>query len=79
MEEHKYRGQLVRVVATKTPGTEYWSARADIRYQDRKGLRFFPLDGPRDKFTSKEAAQKNIIKEAEKYIDRLIKPQASNR
>jgi hypothetical protein len=72
MEEHKYRGQLIRVVATETPGTRHWVARADIRYLDRRGLRFFPLDGPRNKFTTKEAAQKNIIKEAKKRIDSLI-------
>jgi hypothetical protein len=73
MEEHKYRGQLIRVVATKTPGTSYWTARADIRYHDRKGLRFLPLRGPRSRFTTKEAAQKSMIKEAQKYIDRRIK------
>jgi hypothetical protein len=73
MEEHHYRGQLIRVVATKTPGTGYWAARADIRYRDRKGLRFFPLRGPRSKFKSKESAQQNVIKEAKKQIDRLIK------
>jgi hypothetical protein len=72
MEEHEYRGQLIRVVATKTPGTDYWVARADIRCLDRKGLPFFPLDGPRSKFTTKEAAQMNIIKEAKTRIDRLI-------
>jgi hypothetical protein len=69
MEEQKYRGQLIRVVATETPGTEYWVARADIRYQDRKGLRFFPVEGPRDKFTTKEAAEQNIIEEAKRLID----------
>jgi hypothetical protein len=69
MEEHKYRGQLIRVVATETPGTEYWVARADIRYQDRKGLRFFPVEGPRNKFTTKEAAERNIIEEAKRLID----------
>jgi hypothetical protein len=74
MEEHEYRGQIIRVVATETPGTDYWVARADIRYQDRKGLQFFPLEGPRSKFTTKESAEKNIIEEAKKHIDRLIKP-----
>ena len=74
MQEHKYRGQLIRVVATETPGTEYWVARADIRYEDRKGLRFLPLDGPRSKFTTKESAEQNMIKEAKKHIDSLIKP-----
>jgi hypothetical protein len=69
MEEQKYRGQLIRVVATEAPGTQYWVARADVRYQDRKGLRFFPLEGPRDKFTTKEAAERNIIEEAKKLID----------
>jgi hypothetical protein len=73
MEEHKYRGQIIRVVATVTPGTDYWTAQADIRYQDRKGLRFFPLRGPRSKFKSKESAQQNVVKEAKKHIDRLIK------
>jgi hypothetical protein len=73
MEEHKYRGQLIRVVATETPGTEYWVARADIRFQDRKGLRFFPLDGPRSKFTTKAAAERNIIEEAKKQIDTMIR------
>jgi hypothetical protein len=47
--------------------------RADIRFQDRKGLRFFPLDGPRSKFTTKEAAEQNIIEEAKKQIDTMIK------
>jgi hypothetical protein len=70
MEEQKYRGQLIRVVATETPGTEYWVARADVRYQDRKGLRFFPVEGPRDKFTTKEAAERNVIEEAKRLIDR---------
>lgn len=73
MEEYKYRGQLIRVIATETPGTEYWVARADIRYQDRKGLRFFPLEGPRSRFTTKEASQNYIIKEAKKHIDSLIR------
>jgi hypothetical protein len=49
------------------------NARADIRYQDRKGLRFFPLRGPRSKFKSKESAEQNVLKEAKKQIDRLIK------
>ena len=75
MNEHKYRGQLIRVIATETPGTNYWVARADIRYQDRKGLRFFALAGPRTKFTTKEAAELSIIKEAKKRIDILIKPE----
>jgi hypothetical protein len=73
MEEYKYRGQIIRVIATVTPGTDYWTARADIRYQDRKGLRFFPLRGPRNRFKSKESAEQNLLKEAQKQIDRLIK------
>jgi hypothetical protein len=73
MEEYKYRGQIIRVVATVTPGTDYWTARADIRYQDHKGLRFFPLHGPRSEFKSKESALQSVIKEAKKQIDRLIK------
>jgi hypothetical protein len=48
-------------------------ARADIQCLDRKGLRFFPLDAPRSKFTIKEAAQMNPIKEAKRRIDRRIK------
>ena len=36
MKKHQYRDQLIRVVATETPRTQYWGARADIRYQDRK-------------------------------------------
>jgi hypothetical protein len=73
MKEHKYRGQIIRVLATETPGTDYWVARADIRYQDRKGLRFYPLEGPRSRFRTKESAQRNIIREAKKHIDSLIK------
>ena len=61
-------------MATETPGTNYWVARADIRYQDRKGLRFFVLDGPRTKFTTMEAAESSLIQEAKKRIDLLIKP-----
>jgi hypothetical protein len=72
MEEHKYRDQLIRVMATPTPGTQYWVARADVRYNDRKALRFFPLEGPRDKFTSKDAAEQNILAEAKKLIDSLL-------
>jgi hypothetical protein len=75
MKEHNYRGQLIRVIATETPGTEYWVARADIRCQDRKGLRFFPLEGPRNKFTTRESAELNIIKQAKQRIDTLIKQQ----
>lgn len=72
MEEHNYRDQLIRVMATPTPGTEYWVARADVRYNDRKALRFFPLEGPRDKFTSKDAAEQNILAEAKRLIDSLL-------
>jgi hypothetical protein len=73
MKEHQYRGQLIRVVATETPGTNYWVSRADIRFHDRKGLRFFPLDGPRSKFTTREAAEQDIIEAAKKRIDTMIK------
>jgi hypothetical protein len=71
MKEHKYRGQLIRVIATETPGTEHWVARADIRWQDRKGLKFVPLEGPRNKFTTKKSAELNMIEEAKKRIDSL--------
>jgi len=73
MEEQEYRGQFIRVIATKAPGTEYWVARADIRFQDRKGVRFYPLGGPRREFITREAAEQNIIGEAKKLIDLYIK------
>jgi hypothetical protein len=47
--------------------------RADIRFHDRKRLRFFPLDGPRSKFTTKKAAEQDIIEAAKKQIDTMIK------
>jgi hypothetical protein len=69
MQEHQYRDQLIRVIATQTPGTEYWVAKADVRYNDGRKLQFIPVDGPRDKFTSKEEAELNIIQQAKKVID----------
>ena len=54
------------------PGINMEVARADVRYNDRKALRFFPLEGPRDKFTSKDAAEQNILAEAKKLIDSLL-------
>jgi hypothetical protein len=69
MQEHEYRDQLIRVIATQTPGTEYWVAKADVRYNDGKKLQFIPVQGPRDKFTTKEEAELNIIQQAKKLID----------
>ena len=69
LEEQTYRGQLIRIIATENPGTQYWVARADVRFQDRKGLRFIPVDGPRREFVTKEEAEQSIIGEAKKIID----------
>ena len=41
MDEHIYREQLIRVIITQTPGTEFWVAKADVRYNDNKKLQFF--------------------------------------
>jgi hypothetical protein len=72
MDEHMYREQLIRVIATQTPGTEFWVAKADVRYNDNKKLQFFPVEGPRDRFTSKGEAEVNILEQARKLIDKLI-------
>lgn len=69
MREHRYRDQLIRVIATQTPGTEYWVAKADVRYHDRKTLQFIPVEGPRDQFTTREEAELNILQLAKKVID----------
>ncbi len=70
MKEQQYRDQLIRVIVTQTPGTEYWVAKADVRYNDGKELKFFPVEGQRDKFTSKEDAEINVIEQAKQLIDR---------
>lgn len=67
MKEQEYRGHLIRVIATKTPG--YWVARTDVRFDDDKGRRFLPLEGQRDTFVTKEAAENYIIKAAQFLID----------
>lgn len=72
MEEHTYRRQLIRVVATQTPGTFYWVARADVRVNDKKALLFYPLQGPRDRFTAREDAELDILHEAKKLIDKIV-------
>jgi hypothetical protein len=72
MREQQYRDQLIRVIATQTPGTEYWVAKADVRYKDAKTLQFIPVEGPRDKFTTKEDAEINVIEQAKKVIDTRI-------
>ncbi len=69
MREQQYRDQLIRVIATQTPGTQYWVAKADVRYTDGKTLQFIPVEGPRDQFTSREDAESNIIERAKKLID----------
>ena len=70
MIEQQYRDQLIRVIVTQTPGTEYWVAKADVRYNDGKELKFLPVEGQRNKFTSKEDAEINIIEQAKQLIDR---------
>jgi hypothetical protein len=72
MDEHMYRDQLIRVITMQTPGTQFWVAKADVRYNDNKKLQFFPVEGPRDQFTTKEEAQVNIIEQARKLIDKII-------
>jgi glucokinase len=72
MDEHIYREQLIRVITMQTPGTEFWVAKADVRYNDNKKLQFFPVEGPRDQFTSKEEAEVNILEQARKLIDKII-------
>jgi hypothetical protein len=72
MDEHIYRDQLIRVITTQTPGTHFWVAKADVRYNDNKKVQFFPVEGPRDQFTTKEEAQMNIIEQARKFIDKLF-------
>ena len=72
MDEHIYGEQLIRVITMKTPGTEFWVAKADVRYNDNKKLQFFPVEGPRDQFTSKEEAEVNILEQARKLIDKII-------
>jgi hypothetical protein len=37
-----------------------------------RNCKFFPVQGPRDQFTTKEEAQVNIIEQARKLIDKLI-------
>ncbi len=69
MREQQYRDQLIRVITTQTPGTDYWVAKADVRYNDGKTPRFFPVEGPRDKFTTREDAEINVIEQAKKLID----------
>jgi hypothetical protein len=69
LDEQQYRGHLIRVISTENPGTKYWVARADVRFQDQKGLRFIPVDGPRREFVTKEEAEQSIIGEAKKVID----------
>jgi hypothetical protein len=44
-------------------------AKADVRCNDGKKLQFIPVQGPRDKFTTKEEAELNIIQQAKKLID----------
>jgi hypothetical protein len=80
MDEHIYREQLIRVITMQTPGTEFWVAKADVRYNDNKRLQFFPVEGPRDQFTSKEEAEVNILEQARKLIDKLScnKPNNNN-
>jgi hypothetical protein len=73
MVEHKYRGQLIRLIATQPRGSKYWVARADVRYLDRNGLRLFSLKGSRSQFTTNKAAQIDLIKEAKNRIDTLTK------
>ncbi len=72
IKEQEYRDQLIRVIATQTPGTNYWVAKADVRYNDGKKMQFIPVEGPRDKFTTKEDAEINIIEQAKKVIDTRI-------
>jgi hypothetical protein len=54
------------------PATQFWVAKADVRYNDNMKVRFFPVEGPGDQFTTKEEAQVNIVKQARKFIDKLI-------
>lgn len=72
MEEHTYREQLIRVIATQTPGTPYWVARADVRVQKERAPLYYPLQGPRDRFTAREEAELNILQEAKKLIDKVV-------
>jgi len=72
IKEQEYRDQLIRVIAMRTPGTNYWVAKADVRYNDGKKMQFIPVEGPRDKFTTKEDAEINIIEQAKKLIDTRI-------
>ncbi len=72
MDEHIYRDQLIRVITTQTLGTQFWVAKADVRYNDNKKVQFFPVKGPRDQFTTKAEAQVNIIEQARKLIDKII-------
>jgi hypothetical protein len=69
MEEHTYRDQLIRVITMQAPGTPYWVAKADVRYNSGKKLEFLPVDGPRDRFTSPEEAKLDILEQAKKLID----------
>jgi hypothetical protein len=45
MEEHKYRGQIIQVITTVTPGTDYWIARADIAIRIAKDFDFSHCTG----------------------------------
>jgi hypothetical protein len=45
MDEHMYRDQLIRVITMQTPGTQFWVAKADVRYNDNKKLQIFCCAG----------------------------------
>jgi hypothetical protein len=41
MDGYMYRDQLIRVITTQTPGTQFWVAKADVRYNDKRNCNFF--------------------------------------
>lgn len=72
MDEHKYLTHLIKFHASKTQGEKYWVGKAQIRYSDGKGFRFFEVHGPSEKFASRSEAEQNIIQTAKHLIDKFI-------
>jgi hypothetical protein len=72
MNEHKYLTHLIKFQASKTTGAEYWIGKAEVHYNDGKGLRLFEVQGPSETFVSRTEAEQYIVQTAKKLIDSYI-------
>jgi hypothetical protein len=68
----RYRNYLISIKSVRDPDTGLWTVSADIdSYKKSAAFRHIQLSTPSAQFKTQKQAQREMIKEAKEWIDRL--------